>query len=334
MLTGPSGWIGQAMLAHVAGRTAAAGTAGLALGGQVSAFASSARVMDLPWGETLPVRALDTIGPDDVAGAHVIHLAYLTKEKADQLGERRFMDTNLAIDDALMGAIEGARPASLFVASSGAAALAAAGADLHPYGVAKLRQEARFLEWGQRSGVPVIAGRIFNIAGPYINKVESYAISNMINQAMTAQAITIAARVPVFRSFLHVDDLCALALEAGLAGVVRAGPVDMCGAEVVEMDDLALAVSGALGNNVRILRDPVDTAKTSAYLGNFSQTKALAMQLGLKLSPLPSCIRDTINWLLDHSSAARTGPVLQSTQQATKRGSQVRAILEESSVKS
>jgi nucleoside-diphosphate-sugar epimerase len=318
VLTGPSGWIGKAMLAHIARRRAASESA---LGGQVEAFASSARTMDLPWGESLSVRALDTIRPDDVAGAHVIHLAYLTKEKVELLGERQFMDTVLGIDDALIGAIEAASPASLFVASSGAAALAAAGRDLHPYGVAKLRQEARFLEWGQRSGVPVIAGRIFNLAGPHINKVESYAISNMLIQAMTTRVITIAAHRPVFRSFLHVDDLCALALQAGLAGVGRETPVDMCGAEAVEMGDLALAIQTTIEGKVQLVRDSVDWKNPSAYLGDFPQTKALAMQLGLSFSPLSVSILDTLTWLIEHSLEGRPQTVRQITQKQGTRGS-------------
>lgn len=288
MLTGPSGWIGHALLAHVLERSP---------GGNVSAFASSGRVMPLPWGGHLPIRALHTIRPEDVAGAHVFHLAYLTKEKSDELGERRFMDVNLGIDDALMAALAGAAPASLFVASSGAAGLAACGADLHPYGMAKLRQEARFLEWGRAAGVPVLAGRIFNIAGPYINKVQSYAVSNMLVQAMTTKTIDIAARVPVFRSLLHVDDLCALIVDAARAGIGRDGPIDLCGAEVLEMDDLANAIACHVGGGVTIRRGVVDTTTTSTYLGSFSQTKALAMQLGLALRPLAACVEDTMQWL-------------------------------------
>lgn len=120
VITGPTGWIGQALLAHAAARW------GEGLADRVALFGSTARALALPGGGTLPVRELDAIRPDDVAGAHLVHLAYLTKEKAEKLGERVFFDTNLAIDDTVLAACEG-RPASVFVASSGAAKLAARG---------------------------------------------------------------------------------------------------------------------------------------------------------------------------------------------------------------
>lgn len=291
VLTGPSGWIGQAMLGTLA-RLMGEGAVM-----RVTAFASSARTMELSGGGTLAVRDLASITPADVDGAHVIHLAYLTKEKAELLGERAFMDTNLAIDDALFAALRAGTPASLFVASSGAASLAAKGLDLHPYGIAKLRQEARFLEWGGKAGVPVIAGRIFNVAGPYINKLQSYAISNFAQQARETGGIAIQAPIPVFRSFLHVEDLCSLVIKAALGRIGRFCPIDLCGAEVVEMADLAALVARVIGIVGAVRRGPVDLGRSSAYLGDFTNTKVLAMELAQDLVPLLQQVKDTVAWM-------------------------------------
>ncbi|MDR3430272.1 NAD(P)-dependent oxidoreductase [Silvimonas sp.] len=301
VVTGPSGWIGQAMLATLAARL------GEGWVDQVTCFASSARNMHTAGGE-VRVRALDAISPDDVAGAHVIHLAYLTREKAAQLGERAFCDTNLAIDDAVLGAIADATPASLFVASSGAAQMGAQGRDLHPYGLAKLRQEARFLDWGRSVGVPVLAGRIFNLAGPYINKVDGYAIANFAKQALAAEQISIMATTPVFRSFLHVEDLCELVLDSARARLMHGAPVDLCGAEIVEMADLAALVAQAVGGNPVITRGQVDTSRPSVYLGDFTQTRVLAMQTNFRLRPLRQQIADTVAWL-GHKALRYTEPL-------------------------
>ncbi|HEX8057862.1 MAG TPA: NAD(P)-dependent oxidoreductase [Novosphingobium sp.] len=291
VLTGPSGWIGLAMLDALT--RAFDGH----LDARVTTFGSQARSMTLTSGKQFDIRALETITADDIAGAHVIHLAYLTKEKADKLGEQAFTATNDAIDDAVLAAIAGARPASLFVASSGAAALAERGVDRHPYGLAKLRQEARFQAWGKAAGVPVIAGRIFNLAGPHINKLQSYAISNFALQAREKGKIVIEARVPVFRSYLHIDDLCELVIGAAVQGIGRDKPIDLCGAEVVEMEDLAALVAEASPNTPTISRGAVDFACPSIYLGDHTQTKVLAMELGNRLSALPLQVRDTIAWL-------------------------------------
>jgi len=301
VITGPTGWIGSAFLALLAARL------GPGWQRRVTLFASSAREHIAPDGSTVSLRGLDTLCPADVEGAIVVHLAYLTKEKAELLGERRFTDTNLAIDDHLLAALAGATPKAVFVASSGAAALAERGVDRHPYGMCKLRQEDRFLTWGARAGVPVLAGRIFNIAGPYINKVDSYAIGSFISQALTRGRIQIDAPLPVFRSFLHVHDLCTLVLNALDQQVGRPSAFDLCGAEVLEMSDVAQVVAAQIGGAIEVVRAPVDLGRASAYLGDFTQTKILGMALEHRFAPFSAQIGDTLGWLqASHATIQKT----------------------------
>lgn len=294
VITGPTGWIGQALLALL---HRADDSDGLRAGEAVCLFGSRAGVVVLPSGEALPVCPLSEIGPDDVAGAQVIHLAYLTKDKVAEVGEAAFRARNDAIDTALLRAMEQGRPASLFVASSGAAALAEAGRDLHLYGVMKLEQEARFLAFGARNGVPVLAGRIFNIAGPHINKLEAYAVSNFALQALAGGPVSIAAQQPVFRSFLHVYDLCRLILRAGRSGHGEVRAIDLCGNEVLEMSDIARLVVSAMGGNIAISRGHLDYAGRSDYVGCPQDTRVLAMRLGLELADTARQVSDTIEWI-------------------------------------
>lgn len=298
VITGPTGWIGQALLAMLhSGDT----EDGLRAGEAIALFGSRAGTVTLPSGEALPVRPLSEIGPEDVAGARIIHLAYLTKDKVAEVGEAQFRARNDAIDAALLDAMEQGRPASLFVASSGAAALAEAGRDLHPYGMMKCEQEARFLAFGQRTGVPVLAGRIFNIAGPHINKLEAYAVSNFALQALAGGPVRIAATQPVFRSFLHVDDLCRLILRAGRAGHGETRAIDLCGNEVLEMSDIAELVVSAMGGTIPVLRGHLDFAGRSDYVGCPQDTRVLALRFGLKLADTPTQVRDTIEWIRERN---------------------------------
>lgn len=291
VLTGPSGWIGTAMLAHIAERF------GPGWSKSVTLFGSSTRSHRAVDGSDLDILALEDILAQHVDGAIVIHLAYLTKEKVDLAGEQAFTDANLAIDDAVLDALTTGRPRSVFVASSGAAAMAEKGYGREPYGLCKLQQEKRFLSWSAKTGVPVLAGRIFNLAGPYINKVASYAIGSFATQARRDGQIRIDARIPVFRSFLHVDDLCALIFGAGLAEIGRSFPIDLCGAEALEMGDIAQAVAEHIGGNVTIVRGIVNGENPSIYLGNFVDTKVLAMEVGIPLTPFNKQLADTVTWL-------------------------------------
>lgn len=294
VITGPTGWIGQALLALLAAKDDADA---LCAGDGLALFGSRASTITLPNGQRLAVRPLNEIGPADVGGANVVHLAYLTKDKVTALGEAAFREGNEAIDASLLRAIEQAPPAALFVASSGAAHLAEKGVDPHPYGVMKVEQEARFLDFGASHRVPVLCGRIWNVAGPYINKLDAYAISNFAVQALERGAIKIDARVPVFRSFLHVTDLCRLIVRALRHGHGSSKPIDLCGNTVLEMGEIANMVASEIGGNVTISRAEICFANRSDYLGCPQETRSLAMQLDLELVDTQSQVRDTIEWI-------------------------------------
>src|ERR1700712_392088 len=107
VITGPTGWIGTALLSYLAD------TRGADWAASVRLFGSHARTIVAPDGARIDVRALEDIRPRDVDGAIVIHLAYLTKEKAATLGDQVFDAGNLAIDDCLLTALASARPHSV-----------------------------------------------------------------------------------------------------------------------------------------------------------------------------------------------------------------------------
>ena len=294
VITGPTGWIGRALLALL---TSADARDGLQAGERIALFGSRTGTLQAGDGRELPVRPLSDIDPEDVAGARVVHLAYLTKGKVAVLGEGAFRAGNNAIDAALLGALEQAAPASLFVASSGAARLAEKGIDRHPYGLMKLDQEARFLAYGAARDVPVLCGRIFNVAGPHINKLNDYAVSNFVVQALMHGAIRIEARQPVCRSLLHVTDLCRLILRTLRSGHGQPQPVDLCGNVVLEMADIAALVAAEIGAHVCVSRPDMSFTSRSDYLGCPQETRVLAMQHGLALADPATQVRDTVNWI-------------------------------------
>ena len=299
VITGPTGWIGQAFLAEIARRD------GPDWARNVSLFGSSARDVTAPDGSVLPMKPLDALSGADTEGAHVVHLAYLTKEKVDSLGEQTFFATNAAIDSYLARAIAEGKPASLFVASSGAAKLAQDGQDRHLYGMTKLLQEDRFLAVGGQNGFPVLAGRIWNVAGPHINKLESYALSDFIVQARRDRAIRIAAETPVFRAYLHVYDLAALVLTALAAGIGYDRAIDLSGTEVVEMDDVARAVAAAVDLDPALIqRGSVLFDRPSVYLGDPVAARSLALRCGLNLRDFATQVADTAAYIKGLGSAA------------------------------
>ncbi len=275
VLTGPTGWIGTAFLAALS-------TAyGPSWPDNVTLFGSSERRLRAPDGAELRVRSLDSVTGEDIRGAFVVHLAYLTKDKVTPFGRSEFFRVNTAIDDALLAALQAETPRAVFVASSGAAGQAQSGHGRDLYGLCKLMQEDSFLEFGASAGVPVFVGRIFNLAGPYINKLSSYAVSDFLQQAFAGRCIRITAQVPVYRSYLHVVDLCDLVLGALSIGHAPGAATDICGTEVLEMHDVACqALIAAGADDGHILRDKIAYDHPSLYLGDPTPARTLALKLG------------------------------------------------------
>ena len=255
-----------------------------------------------PDNQPLEVHTLADLARADLSGAVVFHLAYLTKEKATELSDGEFFSRNQAIDQLVLDAITASMPKAIFVASSGAAADAQSGKGRNLYGVTKLLQEDRFLAYAAKSGLPTFVGRIFNIAGPHINKLEHYAISSFAQQAILNGRIDVTASIPVFRSFLGVTDLIELVPAELLTGTPDLAPIDLCGAELLEMGQIAATVANETANLMSmpvasICRPAVDFSRTSSYFGDPRPALRLALKHDVALRSFAMQVQETIAYL-------------------------------------
>lgn len=296
VVIGPSGWIGNALLSWL----------GKSIGeewrSKTKCYGSSARMIVGPDNQPLEVLALADLLQADLSGAVVFHLAYLTKEKAAELSDGEFFSRNQAIDQLVLDAITASMPKAIFVASSGAAADAQSGKGRNLYGVTKLLQEDRFLAYAAKSGLPTFVGRIFNIAGPYINKFDHYAVSSFAQQAILSGQINVTASIPVFRSFLGVIDLIELVTAELLTGAPDLVPIDLCGHELLEMGQIAATVAHETAGLTKkpvvpIFRPKIDFSRTSSYFGDPRPALQLALKHDISLMPFPVQVRETIAYM-------------------------------------
>jgi nucleoside-diphosphate-sugar epimerase len=304
VVPGPGGWIGSALLGVLARRL------GSNWQRKVTCFGSQKRGLPHPAGD-IEVRDLATVSAADVHDARVFHLAYLTKDKIGASSDDAFLRGNRAIDDYLLNALSEGRPSAVFVASSGAAQGVDQAETRNLYGVAKLLQEDRFLEYGVRSKTNMLVGRIFNISGPYNNKIENYALSSFLSQCIRSGRIEIDARQPVYRSYLDVEDLLNLVLyEMPHPGKCWRGPVDLCGPLVVELQDIAEAGARALGLDPSkiISRGKVDYDVVNRYLGDPAQARTLALKHQLRILAFQEQVTRTAAYLESKISHGSRSP--------------------------
>ena len=236
----------------------------------------------------------------------ILHLAFLTKDRLGQSSDAEFVARNLQIDDTVAAAVRRSVPAGIFAASSGAARLVQeGGGDL--YGMMKLMQEQRFAALRAEIGAPVLTGRIWSVAGPYINKPDGYALATFLLQARREGRVTVKASLPVYRSYLHVEDLVSVLLATLAApGRTPGVVVDLAGAEALEMADVAREAALAAGlEEAAVERGEVDFTRRSVYLGDPTPFRDLALAAGVRPRAFGEQVRDTLRYLDEDMESAR-----------------------------
>ena len=134
------------------------------------------------------------------------------------------LDAELSV---LQGFLEGWHPrdaAFFFASSAGAVYAGSAGppfteettpVPLAPYGHAKLRAEQLTREFSERTGVPVLAGRISNLYGPGqdISKPQGL-VSQLCRAQLTRQPLSVYVSLDTMRDYLYVDDAAQMSVAA------------------------------------------------------------------------------------------------------------------------
>lgn len=238
---------------------------------RVRLYGSYARPVTLPSGVALPCRDIGEIAFADLRKSIVLHYAYLTKDKLRELSADAFAAANDRIQNALCRAWEDAPPLAVFFPSSGAVykrdgSLVDA-PDQSPYGWAKLRDEARFIRLASATGTRLSNGRIFSLAGEYINKPQLYALASLLVDIHEGRPIKINAAHPVWRSYAYVGDVINLSLALGLENDTSL-TFDIAGDEPVEIGELARLCADVCGRpDHEIIRPAMSGAPEDRMLG-------------------------------------------------------------------
>ncbi len=281
VITGAGGWLGQAALemAHRAGA-------------EIYAFGKTPRLYHLRDGAPLEIHPHAFLGRYDVRDAFVLHFAFLTREHVGEMVVEDYMAANGAIAGAVEVFIRRNGARGVFVPSSGAVYAPPP----NPYGEGKLEDEARFAALGQALGIPTVLTRVFNLSGPFINKVNSYALACIIRDILARRPVELRAGHPVWRGYAHVGDVLNIALGLLLRG--ESPPVFDTWGEPVELSGLVARAATLLGwPEAEIIRPAWQNGAADRYLGAAVQYLAYAKSLGIEPASLDRQILDTADYL-------------------------------------
>jgi len=280
VITGAGGWLGQAALEMFAASVPLS---------QIHAFGSAARMQKLRNGTSIAVEPLASLPALAVREAIIFHLAFLTREHAGNMPLAAYSEANRAISATVEAFVQTHGARGLFVPSSGAAYKAD---PVHnPYGSLKIEDEWRFAALG----TPAVNMRVFNLSGPFINKLDSYALACIIRDLQANRPVTLHAGRPIWRGYAHVSDVLNIAL--GLILNSTSPPVFDTWGEPIELSTLAARAAGLLHKPLTIERPEWQNDAADKYLGNDAAYLAHAYALGLEPASLDQQILDTAAYL-------------------------------------
>lgn len=300
VIVGARGWIGRTALALL--REA---LSPIDFATRVVCFGSASGEVELETGGTVPQRALATLGELPPRPTLLLHLAFLTKDKAAGMDADAYTQANRTLSGQVLDALGGIGADRVFVASSGAAAFAndpEAAADLRLYGQLKAEDEERFAAWAHEAeGRRVAIGRIYSVSGPFINKLDTYALASFILDALAGRAIEVRAPMSVLRSYVPVRELLSFVFATLLRPGGAAEQRFDTGGEAMELAQVAQIVAELFG--VPVHRKPIVDGRENRYVGDHARWCSLLAELGMAPAPLPGQIAETAAYL------ARAGTV-------------------------
>ena len=294
VVVGARGWIGRTLLELLDEAL------GPAIAERVVCFGSSRQVIELSSGRSVVQSPLEELAWLEQRPTVLFHLAFLTMDKVRLMSAEAFCEANRTISRQVIEALDPIGADRLFLASSGAAAFAddpEAAADVRLYGGLKREDEHAFARWaedGQGTRRAAIC-RIYSVSGPFINKHATYALADLILRAQRGEPVLVQSPRAVWRSYIAVSELIALALAVLLTE--RYVPVMRfdSGGEPVELGELArriAAQTGAEAGPREITQD-----QENRYCGDHRAWLTLLDRHGLEHADLDRQIADTALWL-------------------------------------
>ncbi|NIJ09454.1 nucleoside-diphosphate-sugar epimerase [Sphingomonas vulcanisoli] len=289
VITGASGWLGSATLAMLDASMPASFVME-----KLAVFGSSRREIVLPSGRIIQCRPMIEMVETALEHPLLFHYAYLTKDKVAEMSDEAFIALNSLISQTVRTAVEVWR-ADVFLPSSGGVyrrdGALVSSYEASPYGYLKLADEASFRQVAAQAGSNLYIGRIFSLAGEFINKTSVYALGSIIAAIGDREPIRIRASQGVWRSYFYIGDVVNLALGLLLSGKKMGEPFDIAGDEAIEIGDLARLCSEACGDRGHPIERPEgDFSEGDRMLGDPAASLRLMASLGLK----PVALRDQV----------------------------------------
>jgi nucleoside-diphosphate-sugar epimerase len=232
--------------------------------------------------------------------ANYFDFAFLTRDKIHLIGPEKYKETNIDIINDSVNLIYRLKPKNVVLASSGAVYKTGKNwreASNFLYSDLKILQEEKIKEVCDKINSNLVVIRIFNLSGNGITKVNKFAISQFINNAVNNKEISIKSDYLVNRSYCDISQLLNTLVTAANNGY--SGTLDSTGIKI-ELRDLAKQVIKELKSESKF--DAPEVVNGSLSDDYFSESKEYSHLLnkfsGGKMFSIEQQIRRTRSGLI------------------------------------
>jgi nucleoside-diphosphate-sugar epimerase len=156
------------------------------------------------------------------------------------------------------------------------------------YAVAKRDSERAIIGLGQQ-GLNVSIARCFAFVGRYLPLTQHFAIGNFIHDGMHGNVITVKASRPVYRSYLHSDDLVHWLMRIGQIASPTCPIINVGSDEAISISDLAIKIANYFQVNWSLT--PLSSSVVDRYIPSIAKAQTIGCQIQY---PLDTAITTTV----------------------------------------
>lgn len=286
VITGAGGWLGREMmdlLLQAWGDSAVE---------RILPLAQTPRTIQLASGHEIELQSHEDSDVAAFMPTHVVHLAFLTRDRIGQGPIEEYIATNARLSCEATELLCIPSVKGIMFTSSGAALAAPTGTDFDRYGQLKRDDEERIPRFATERGKGCVTARVWSVSGANIQKVDTFAFSSLVAQALRGGPLYVQASHPVFRRYVDAGEFLGLGLLELLDD--ERIVIDSAG-ERVEVGELALRVAAKLSPGAGVVRGSATNDRVDDYTADPRSMDTCATRHGVALRNLDEQIASTAN---------------------------------------
>ncbi len=229
----------------------------------------------------------------------VIDAAYLTREYANSFSGNEYVTQNRLLTNRLISLADLPALRKVVTFSSGDAAKhltieTASSLDKDPYGYLKFEAENAVSEAYSKAGIDYSIIRSWSVSGALVTKINGFAFSDFINQAINGR-VEVHADRKVYRRFCLIEEAIALGLNhnSSIDGVLDTG------GNLIEIHDLAAQIVQIVNPMACFTEADYEDNTEDCYFSDNSSWETSCQTSGLVTLSIPEQITHVFNWMKD-----------------------------------